>query len=219
MKKKVIYSIIMDRSSSMWEIRDEILESVNQQIATIKEMETLEEEVLLTDLTLFNERVSRVLSLITQSQLRILSNNDYNVNGTTALYDAIGSTLERLFANYNEEVLEKKCKVVVVIYTDGYENASRMYSASEIRRMLDRANEMEGVEINIVGCEDETLTMAENMHFRSSNIVRVNKEDLASSLKELDSYLYNFRNDKMFNFKQSLKKFDQDTSQDEDTDS
>lgn len=207
----------MDRSSSMWEIKDEILQSVNDRFQSIKKMEKEKDSEILTDLTLFNERVSRVFTLLTQEEIELLTSEDYQVNGTTALYDALGSTLEKLYLNFYQDIESGDCKVVVVVYTDGYENASRMYSNADIRRMLSKANNMEGVEISIVGCEEETLTMAQSMNFKGTNVVRVKKESFASSMKEMDQYFDDFRKDKLTNFKESMRKFDLDLKKDEDT--
>lgn len=214
MKKKVIYSLIMDRSSSMWEIQGEILQSVNERIRTIKAMETEKEEQILTDFTLFNETVSRSFSLLPQKDLTLLTEADYNVNGTTALYDALGSTLERLYLTFYDKVVAHRCKIVVVVYTDGYENASRLYSREAIRQMLAKANELEGVEVSIVGCEMDTLTMAQEMNFKASNSVRVQKGAMADSLKEMDRYFDDFRKDKKTTFKESLYDFDLDKDED-----
>lgn len=52
--------------------------------------------------------------------------------GSTALYDAIGSTIKRVDHNVG-----KNDKVLVNIYTDGQENASREYSARQISNMIE----------------------------------------------------------------------------------
>lgn len=57
-----------------------------------------------------------------------LSNCDYVPNGSTALFDAIGDTVN-WFRN------EKN--VLMVIVTDGQENASKKYNRSEINAMIE----------------------------------------------------------------------------------
>lgn len=62
----------------------------------------------------------------------------YYVRGCTALYDAVGKTInsvgERLFNTPEEERPEK---VIFVIVTDGYENASKEFSKTKVREMIE----------------------------------------------------------------------------------
>lgn len=64
-----------------------------------------------------------------------LNNDDYNPNGPTALYDAIGDTIN--WYRYEEDVL-------MVIVTDGMENASKRYNHKQITNMLDEKEKFRG---------------------------------------------------------------------------
>lgn len=61
-----------------------------------------------------------------------LSRSTYTPNGGTNLYDAIGKTIVDLDA-----VVTDAQNVLVVIITDGEENASREYKVNDIKRMID----------------------------------------------------------------------------------
>jgi len=63
----------------------------------------------------------------TLATIKEFTHEDYVPSGTTALYDAIGSTIQKY---RNED------NVVLVIATDGGENASKKYSLPEIVRMI-----------------------------------------------------------------------------------
>lgn len=71
----------------------------------------------------------------------------YYIRGMTALNDAIGQSITRL----KEQKGKKK---VLVILTDGYENASTEYSSSQIKDMLGEA-ESDGWLISYLGADQD----------------------------------------------------------------
>ena len=56
--------------------------------------------------------------------------------GTTALYDAIGKTINTEKANFAKLGNEKPAKVLVCVVTDGLENASREFSLETIKNLI-----------------------------------------------------------------------------------
>lgn len=64
---------------------------------------------------------------------------DLRPRGTTALLDAIGLTVNRLGQRLAEmPEPERPGSVIVAILTDGYENASREFTAEQIKAMVQR---------------------------------------------------------------------------------
>lgn len=62
--------------------------------------------------------------------------------GSTALNDAIGNTIARLGERFS--LLDENARpgtVIVVIVTDGMENASREYTTEQVKRMVDEQTE------------------------------------------------------------------------------
>ena len=210
MKKKVVYALVVDKSGSMADIQSEILMSLNDRIKAIQKINETTDKEVLVELVAFNESVRRILPLVKAKKLAQLKAPEYEVGGTTALYDALGSTLERMYLTFGSDIEKGNCSVVIVVYTDGYENASRMYSKQVIREMLGKANSMKNVEITMVGCDEETLLMAQEMNFKQNNVVRTSKDYLSASMNMMDGYLAAFSNDEMPNFKSSYKDFDLD---------
>lgn len=62
----------------------------------------------------------------------LVLNETYVPRGSTALLDAIGKGMNSL---------RDKEKVIVMIYTDGYENASHEFNADQIKTMIKQADE------------------------------------------------------------------------------
>ena len=61
--------------------------------------------------------------------IKKLTNKDYYVRGCTALLDAIGKTIREM-----ED--KNPNKVIFIITTDGYENASTKYNKSQIKELI-----------------------------------------------------------------------------------
>lgn len=210
MKKKTVFALIIDKSGSMFDIKDEIFQSINDRIKSIKKSAKKEDKKMLVELVSFNHHITRLRTFESALTIKKLKEREYEVGGTTSLYDALGSTLERIELMFGKEIRQETCNVMVVVYTDGYENSSRQFSNEDIKEMLSKANETKGFEVAMVGCDEETLTMARRLNFRPKNIVRTSKEEMNESMESVDDYLVNFSMGRDVNFKKSLSKFDLD---------
>lgn len=116
--------LVLDESGSMESIRDQIINSIND---LIMEQKQIKERPATFTLIKFSDNVKEVIVNKLLSNVNSLTNRDYVPSGSTALYDAIGKTIDR-FRN------EKN--VLMVIITDGQENASRQYSRNQINKMI-----------------------------------------------------------------------------------
>ena len=85
-----------------------------------------------------------------------IGERDYFVRGSTALLDAIGRTVDKI-ANVQRQTAESERaeKVMVVIITDGMENASREYRYDRVREMIERQQKV-GWEFLFLGAEYRT---------------------------------------------------------------
>jgi len=73
----------------------------------------------------------------------------YECEGTTALTDAIAETIADL-----ESKVEKDEKVLLYIFTDGQENASRKHKTEDVRKLVKRKQE-EGWEVTFLGANQD----------------------------------------------------------------
>jgi len=86
-----------------------------------------------------------------------------NVDGYTALWDAIGKTFSKLSAYFR-----KGDKVLMNIYTDGGENDSMEYRATEISQMIeDRAKH--GWTVTFIGTEQDVKFVNQQVKIDISN--------------------------------------------------
>lgn len=64
----------------------------------------------------------------------LFDESTYRVAGDTALYDAIGQAIEAVDQEIDK--LKGPAKVIIMIQTDGYENASRTYTQSTVKKLI-----------------------------------------------------------------------------------
>ena len=126
-KKKTHVAIVLDRSGSMWEIREQAVAGYNQQIKTFKEMATTQD--ISVSLVSFNDEAVEHYWEQSADACQEAAQGDYTPGGNTALYDAWFHTINKL-----QETTDQSgdTAYLVVIITDGQENWSRHVTGQEL---------------------------------------------------------------------------------------
>ena len=120
LNKNLIVSVI-DRSGSMSVIKDDAIGGFN---SFIEDQKSDNPDDLVT-LVLFNHDVTTVYENRKLAEVEPLNNQTYETVGLTALYEAIGSTMDRVGQQLAAKPeWERPQKVIFVILTDGQENYS-----------------------------------------------------------------------------------------------
>lgn len=147
-KSKIYNMLIVDESGSMSGLTQVTLSGVNEIISTIKEAQKKHGEVQQHFITLvtFDERNdNKVLPIRTiWNALPISQVNefkDYRPQGCTPLYDAVGDSLRNLHEKIKKD---EDATGAVTILTDGLENASRRWSAYEVKRLIEQLKKRAG---------------------------------------------------------------------------
>ena len=123
-------AFILDCSGSMWNIREKSLWSFNEQLQSLKK-ESHDQDTYVT-LTMFNDDVD--IKYLDKKIDCVEELKEYNTNGMTALYDAIGMTIEKL--NPIVKVKENHSALIFII-TDGYNNPPNDNSRKEIKDKIE----------------------------------------------------------------------------------
>lgn len=118
--------LILDESTSMRGKKQKMINSINNMINQQRQVDPLRNHEIQFTVVKFNDKVSDPVSKsLNHFQF---TQQDYNPDGCTALYDAIGHTLVHFRNEYS---------VIVVIVTDGQDNMSKTYKKySQIEEMV-----------------------------------------------------------------------------------
>lgn len=132
-RPKTHVAIIIDSSSSMVPLREQVISGFNNQIATLK-ASAKEQDVKVSCITFSNTVHEARLWNQPLETVRALEANDYLPYGNTALLDAVGSTLDKL--NALKEGSDPDTAFLVTIMTDGEENSSRTFSSQTVATLV-----------------------------------------------------------------------------------
>lgn len=131
---KTFVSILLDESGSMQSVRDQVIDGFNEYISGLVGSEVKRIRVSLTkfDSSGFNpDYVGAKLKNVPE-----LTRKSYKPNAMTPLYDAVGRMVRALEQQVANDSIKQGDKVLVVIQTDGYENASKEYTKKAIKKLL-----------------------------------------------------------------------------------
>jgi uncharacterized protein YegL len=100
-------------------------------------------------------------------EVKNITEKEYYVRGCTALLDAVGGAVHHI-SNVHKYIREedRPFKTIVVITTDGMENASRRYSYSEVKRMIRQKEEKDNWEFLFIGANIDAAAEADKIGIR-----------------------------------------------------
>ncbi len=147
---------ILDRSGSMAGLESDTIGGFN---ATINDQKTIDGETRVTTI-LFDNFFEILHDRIDLQDISPLTNKDYFVRGSTALYDAVALGINKIANVQKQTKAEGRAeKVIMVITTDGYENASRETNAATLHKMIDKCKK-EGWEFLFLGADIDAQAAA-----------------------------------------------------------
>lgn len=206
---KIVF--VIDESGSMQGSNDDVIGGFNSFIERQKKENTGK---ITMSLYKFNDVVSRVIDNKPASKIKNLTNEDYTPGGFTALFDAIGQAILETDKNISElPATSRPDKVMVVIITDGQENASKEFSAKAIKSSISTHEELLNWSFIFLGSGLDDFRDAEALGIKykanapayklKSNIERISESSMrycmSSEMDEkemLDDLVKNLNDDK-----------------------
>ena len=177
---KTIYHFIIDKSGSMQGSEKETINGFNTQLETLRGLEReFPDQQYIVSLTFFNSELHMPLQNGRVGQVTNLDRTSYRPNGATALLDAIGKAIFDIKRDFKSEIDADKASVVMVILTDGHENASRFYSYHDIARMIGELDATGRWTFSFLGADLDAFHSAQMLNIRQENVMAFDKSDMS----------------------------------------
>ena len=148
---------ILDRSGSMAGLESDTIGGFNAMIAKQKR----EEGEALISTVLFDDESKVIHDRVDIREIKPMNSKDYCVGGCTALLDAVGKAIHHI-GNVHKYAREedRPARTLFVITTDGMENASREYTYSKVKNMIQNRKETCGWEFVFLGANIDAAAEA-----------------------------------------------------------
>lgn len=160
-KNKLDIIFLLDRSGSMSGSENNTINSYNSYLSKQKKNKYLTKITTI----LFDDQYEMLFNRENIKEVKYLTNKEYYVRGCTALYDAIGKTINF----YSRQI---KNKVLFIIITDGLENASREFDKLRIKQLIQNHPNWEFI---YLGANIDTYSEATKIGIKESNIASYQK--------------------------------------------
>ena len=168
---------ILDRSGSMATMIDDTIGGFNTFVDTQKSLGGT------MSLYLFDNEFETVYEDTPIQYVRILTENTFIPRGSTALYDAIGKVINSISKQNNTE-----CDIKIIIMTDGYENASKKYTASHIKDLIEIHTKL-GWNFMYMGANQDSILEASKLGINADNTIDFDADTVNDAMRSVSSVI------------------------------
>jgi len=181
MKDKTSIICILDRSGSMSYLVNDAIGGFN---TFLKEQKAISGEAEMT-IALFDDKYDVLANGENIQEIEPLNAKTYVPRGMTALYDAIGKTINEAGTRFSAmPESERPNKVICVILTDGEENSSHEFTREKIFEMTKVQQEKYNWEFIYLGSNQDAMAVGGSIGVNVNNCVNY----AASGIGTADAY-------------------------------
>lgn len=164
MRQKVFNLIILDESGSMYSIGKQAVSGVNETIQTIRAAQKKHEDQqhFVTFVSFNSGAIKTVWDKVEISEVKELTDKDFEPDCRTPLYDAMGMSLNELRKSVADDDV-----VLVTIITDGYENDSKEFTGPAIKALVESLK-AKGWVFTYIGANQDVEKVAASMSISNS---------------------------------------------------
>ena len=132
---------------------------------------------------LFDDQIEVLYDQVKLGEVRPITDKEYYVRGCTALLDAVGRAIHHIGNIHKYAQPEDVPRhTLFVITTDGMENASRRYSAPEVKEMIRCQKEKYGWEFLFLGANIDAVETAGHLGIAPDRAVNYHCDSEGSRL-------------------------------------
>lgn len=154
---------VIDKSGSMYPSREDVVGGFNK---TIEEQKANKDGKVTVSLYTFNEKVNEEYLGV---DINDIAKFHYSPDGMTAMNDGIGTAIDNVgkwLYKRDRNGEEMPGKTLVVVMTDGMENASKEYSLKDVQDKIKEQTEKYSWEFIYMGTDITTSKAADTLGFK-----------------------------------------------------
>lgn len=154
---------VIDKSGSMWSSKDDVIGGFNK---TIEEQKANKDGKVTVSLYTFNENVREEYLGV---DINDIGKFHYSPDGMTAMNDGIGRAIDNVgnwLYEKDKNGEEMPGKTLVVVMTDGMENASKEYKLSQVQEKIKEQTDKYSWEFVYMGTDITTSKAADELGFK-----------------------------------------------------
>jgi hypothetical protein len=198
--KRTYYHVVLDKSGSMQSCWNSALNMLAEQVRDISMIkQQYPEQEIFYSYCIFNQALQFSQEPIPIEkgipQLHIFP------EGSTALYDAIGTSIDYLQRKVGQQISDRSADVVMLIVTDGYENASQNFQPHEIQKNMDYLEKQEGWHFLFLGLDVNIEDVMQDFGRQGKNMSAMNKAHMASEMCFVNEEIFTYFKMKAMNQK------------------
>ena len=188
--KKTLYHFVLDKSGSMSNCVETTINGFNNQLDTIKQLQKeFPEQEFKASLTIFDNSVETVFSQVGITDFKSLNYANYCPNGSTALLDAIGISINEIRIKNETKIISDEMSVVIIILTDGMENASKQFTYHQIAATIKSLEETDKWTFTFLGADIDAIHTSKMLNIREENVISFNKGDMDTMMNDVSEGL------------------------------
>ena len=170
---------ILDRSGSMSDLVEDTIGGFNSMIQKQKD----EEVNALVSTVLFDDKAVVLHDRLDISKVPEMTKKDYWARGTTALLDAVGSSIRHI-SNIHKYARKEDvpAKTMFVITTDGMENASKIYSLDKVKKMIKNQQNKYKWEFLFLGANIDAISAAREIGIDEDHAVEYKNDSRGTTV-------------------------------------
>jgi uncharacterized protein YegL len=217
--KKTIYHFIVDQSGSMSGSEAQTIEGFNAQLLTLQRLRNeFPENEYVVSVTYFEDEVMDIIKFQSVENIALLNRDNYKPGGLTALLDGMGKSITAVKDKYGREIENDQASVVIVVLTDGGENASKFYTRPLIAEMIKELDATGKWTFSFLGADFDAVRASQDLNIRRENIMSFSKANYSAMMADMSNSIVEYERQKSSgNMKQDLFDLFQDKDRRDDS--
>lgn len=170
---------ILDRSGSMYGLEQDTIGGFNSML----EKQKADSGEAFVTTVLFDHHIRFLHDRLPLREVKPMTTDDYTVRGSTALLDAVGSTIQHIARIHKYAHSDHKpAKTLFVIITDGMENASRQYTYDRVKALISHEQEKYGWEFLFLGANIDAAAEGARFGISADRAVTYKSDEAGTQL-------------------------------------